>query len=46
MGVTEYPCPSCGQTQKVRAPNGAEVNPRLCAACEEAKQKAHDKGKK
>lgn len=38
MGVTEFPCPGCGQAQKVRAPNGTEVNTQaLCAACREAK---------
>lgn len=36
MGVTEFACPGCGQAQKVRAPNGVEVSPRLCAACQEA----------
>ena len=35
MGVFEYPCPSCGTPQKERAPNGTEVTPRLCAACQE-----------
>jgi len=36
MGVTEYPCARCGQAQKVRAPNGQEVNTqKLCARCEE-----------
>lgn len=35
MGVTEFPCPSCGTPQKVRAPNGVEVKPSLCAACRE-----------
>lgn len=36
MGVTEYPCPRCGQAQRVRAPNGSEVNTqRLCPRCEE-----------
>lgn len=35
MGVTEYPCPKCGTPQKVRAPNGVEIKPSLCAACAE-----------
>lgn len=41
MGVTEYPCPRCGQAQKVRAPNGQEVQAQNCAACreEEAREK-------
>ncbi len=41
MGVTEYPCPGCGQAQKVRAPNGQEVAPELCAACKEKEPKEH-----
>lgn len=36
MGSFEYPCPKCGQAQKVRAPNGSEVTPRLCPACQQA----------
>ena len=39
MGSYEWACPKCGQAQKVRAPNGTEVQPRLCAACEEAERK-------
>lgn len=46
MGVTEYPCPKCGQAQRIRAPNGQEVKARLCAACQEqeAKQQAEGQG--
>lgn len=39
MGVTEYPCPKCGQAQKVRAPNGVTIFPTLCAACAEEEKK-------
>lgn len=41
MGSYEWPCPKCGTAQKVRAPNGSEVAPKLCAACEEAEREAH-----
>lgn len=45
MGVTEFPCPGCGTPQKVRAPNGQEVNAQaLCAACTE--KKAHEEADK
>lgn len=40
MGVTEFPCPKCGQAQRVRAPNGQEIKPRLCAACEEKERES------
>lgn len=39
MGVTEYPCPSCGQNQRTRAPNGEEVFPQLCPSCQEDPEK-------
>lgn len=44
MGSFSWPCPRCGQDQKTRAPNGTEVNPRLCAGCEEEvnKEKARE----
>lgn len=36
MAEWSWPCPRCGQTQRVRAQAGEEVNTRqLCAACAE-----------
>jgi hypothetical protein len=35
MGITTFPCPSCGQQQKETHENGQEVRRRLCAACQE-----------
>lgn len=36
MGTTSWPCPHCGQQQKVEHPNSEAVFPHLCAACAEA----------
>lgn len=46
MGITTWPCPGCGQQQKVDHANGETVKPTLCAACAErkAKQDAGDDG--
>lgn len=35
MGVTVYPCPSCGQAQRQEHPNGEGVKLGPCAACSE-----------
>lgn len=35
MASTTFPCPACGQVQRVEHNSGEEVRIRLCAACEE-----------
>lgn len=35
MGQTTFPCPTCGQAQRVEHENGSEVQVKLCASCEE-----------
>jgi hypothetical protein len=40
MGSYEFPCPSCGQGQRIRAPNGSNIQAQDCAACREEKEKA------
>lgn len=45
MGVTEWPCPRCGQKQRREHPNGEAQAAELCAACTEevANEKAPSK---
>lgn len=38
MGQTTFPCPTCGQVQRVEHENGTEVTLRLCAACDQLRQ--------
>jgi hypothetical protein len=36
MGSYAYPCPFCGQQQRLEIPNGTRVGRhKLCAACQE-----------
>lgn len=42
MGVTTWPCPSCGQQQRAEHANGEEIRPRLCPACAEGFTRERD----
>jgi len=35
VGLTEWPCPACGQAQKEVHENGQAPTRLLCAACQE-----------
>jgi len=46
MGITSWPCPSCGQVQTQTHENGEEVEAsRPCAACAEAEVKKAERKK-
>lgn len=38
MGITMWPCPKCGQMQRIEHPNGMPVKIERCAVCTEAKK--------